>query len=59
MGSCDAEQILFAIPWLKSDFWEVARGDSTKSFASFYKDKTFYGDGLMPAWQEVQNKEGS
>lgn len=59
MGSCDAEQTLFAIPWLRSDFWEVARGDSTKSFAGFYKYKTFYGDGPTPAWQEVENKEGS
>lgn len=55
-GSCDVEQSLFAIPWLRSDFWEVARGDSTESLAGFYKHETFYGDGTLPAWQEIKNK---
>lgn len=45
-GSCDVEQSLLAIPWLRSDFWEVARGDSTESLGGLYKDKTFHGVAL-------------
>lgn len=45
-GSCDVEQTLFAIPWLRRDFWEMARGDSPKSLAGFYKDNIFMGMAL-------------
>lgn len=55
-GSCDVQQTLFAISWLESDFWEVARGDSTESFAGFYKDLTFCGDGILPDWEEVESE---
>lgn len=55
--SCDVEQTVFGIPWLKSDFWEVVRGDSTKSPADLCRDKTFYGAGTLPAWKEVGRRK--
>lgn len=40
-GSCDEEQTLFTIPWPQNDFWEVARGDSTKSFRPLQRQPFF------------------
>lgn len=59
-GSCDTEQMLFTIPWLQSDFWEVAGGDSTKSFKPLQRQLffIFLWDDKWPAGQEV-GSEGS